>query len=73
MVLKTSDNGLFYFESLPEDYKLATWDDFLKAEERTPFLVLGNIWQVYQCYRASSETNMDYLKEFINENRVFVK
>ena len=70
--LKQNKNGLYYFDDLPDKYRLATLNDFTEPEERIPFLVLGFSWPVYQCYRLTDSSDLDQIRKWIEMKRVFV-
>ena len=67
--------GFRYLESLPENAREATLDDFHvqgKLIKGMQFLILGYHWPVYQLYEVTERLKAILLLPFIENHRVFV-
>jgi len=75
-IKKDEISGLFYYEKLPENFRIATEKDFENIENvievMKPFLILGENWQVYQCYRATRNFSLKKIKYYLDNNLIFV-
>jgi hypothetical protein len=69
------DFGFRYLESLPENTREATLDDFHvqgKLILGRQFLILGYHWPVYQLYEVTEQLTGIFLMPFIEDHRVYI-
>ncbi len=67
--------GFRYLESLPENAREATLDDFHvqgKLILGMQFLILGYHWPVYQLYEVTEQLTGIFLMPFIEDHRVYL-
>jgi hypothetical protein len=73
---KTDKNWFRYYDKLPEGYRLATIDDFHfqgRKKIGLEFLIKWVEKEYYQiCVMSENLTSLK-IKQFIDDNRVFVK
>ncbi len=73
---KIDENGFRHYDKLPEDYRIATIDDFHfqgRKKIGLEFLIKWVEKEYYQiCIMSENLTSLK-IKQFINDNRVFVK
>ena len=75
-ILKDEISGLFYFEKLPKNFRIAKPKDFedleMAIDKMKPFLIYGFIWQFYICYRVNEFFKLTNIKYWMDRERVFV-
>ena len=73
---KDEITGLFYYENLPDIFRIGTLEDFsnLKQmiQDKKPFLMLSYVTGRYECYRVSFFFEVHKLNPWLNDNKVFV-
>lgn len=74
--MKIEKDGWSYYDKLPEGFRVAKLDDFIRAGRRRigmMFLIRWSEKEIYQECLVSENLTSVFLKPFIEENRVFVK
>ena len=68
--------GFFYYDQLPENFRLALLSDFNNLsnciETRKPFLVQGFYSGRFECYRVQLWFRVEKIKEWLEQGRVYV-
>jgi hypothetical protein len=74
--MKTDQNGWPYYDKLPDEYRLATINDFIlngRLNLRMEFLIKRVQTEHYDVYNVSANLKSTFLIPFITDQRVFVK
>jgi hypothetical protein len=77
MEIKSDKNGYPYFDQLPEEYRIATIDDFHKNGKLNIGMKFLIRWidneNYYEVREVKENLTGKYLKPHIDDNRVFVE
>lgn len=62
-----------FFTELPDGFKLASKEDFVKVRMWTPYLVLSEVDGTLQAYRVGACFPWDDFNYFLTNNKVYIK